>query len=93
MKRWLVFCCAALLCLLPCMARAEGEAAEVYHIVDASGAFLTQYAGTPEAGDVYIAHDNRQYVLTRVDVSSHTAWAQDQGIYPMPDVTWLEEDS
>lgn len=93
MKRWLVFCCAVLLCLLPCMARAEGEAAEVYHIVDAGGAFLTQYAGTPEAGDVYIAHDNRQYVLTRVDVSSHTAWAQDQGVYPMPDVTWLEEDS
>lgn len=58
-----------------------------------TGAYITHYVGVPEAGDEYIAHDNRHYVLTRVEEASHTAWAQDKGIYQMPDVKWLSDDS
>ena len=88
-KLWIA---AALLCLLPVLAGAEDDAA-CYHIVDETGAYITQYAGVPEAGDEYIAHNNRYYTIVRVDDNSHTAWAQDKGDYDMPDVRWMEDDS
>ena len=83
---------ALLLMLLPAAAWGEGEPA-YYHIVDETGAYITHYTGTPEAGDEYIAHDNRHYVITRVEESAHTAWAQDKGVYKMPDIRWLQDDS
>ena len=89
MKRllWFVLLLAA---LFPACARAE-EA--VYRIVDAGGKEITHYAGTPETGDEYIAHDNQHFVVVRVDADSRTAVAESRGAYSMPDVSWLEDDS
>ena len=83
-----VFACL----LLPMAAHGEEDNAH-YNIVDENGAYITHYTGVPEAGDEYIAHDNRHYVISRVDENSHTAWAQDKGVYQMPDVKWLQDDS
>ena len=81
----------AALMLLPAAARSE--AAEVYRILDEAGRYLTAYAGQPERGDEYIAHDNGHYVIASVDAASHTARAERKGEYPMPDVRWVQEDS
>ena len=91
MKKRIVTACLLLAgMLLPPGAQAE---ADYYHIVDQTGAYITHYTGTPEAGDEYIAHDNQYYVITRVEEGSHTAWAQSKGAYEMPDVSWLQDDS
>ena len=91
MKRIVIAALFLLIMLLPAAARGEGEG--YYHIVDETGAYITHYTGVPEAGDEYIAHDNRHYRITRVEEASHTAWAQALGAYSMPDVSWLEDDS
>ena len=83
----LIFCF-----ILPVKTMAEADDAQ-YQIVDEAGAYITHYTGIPEAGDEYIAHDNRYYRIFRVDESSGMAWARDQGVYQMPDVKWLEDDS
>ena len=80
-----------LMLLLPAAARAE--AAAVYRIVDEQGQEITQFAGQPEAGDEYIAHDNRHFEITTVDEQRRTATAKSKGIYQLPDVHWLQEDS
>lgn len=79
-----------MLLLLPLAAEAEEK---VYRILDAQGNEITQYHGEPEAGDEYIAHDNRHYVIAQVDAGSHTAQAESKGVYALPDVKWLEDDS
>lgn len=87
-----LFAALLLLLLLPAAARGERETV-YYHIVDETGAYVTHYTGVPEAGDEYIAHDNQHYVITRVEESAHTAWAQNKGAYQMPDIRWLQDDS
>lgn len=80
------------LLLLPLLARAE-ETEAVYTILDANGAYVTHFVGTPEAGDEYIAHDNTHFIIRSVDESAHTAQAESRGAYPLPDVSWLSDDS
>ncbi|MBQ9197903.1 MAG: stage II sporulation protein P [Clostridia bacterium] len=84
---------ALLFCLLLPVSAAGEEESAYYHIVDENGAYITHYTGVPEAGDEYIAHDNRHYMISRVEEESHTAWAQDKGLYQLPDVKWLQDDS
>ena len=82
---------ALVLLLLPVLALAEEESE--YIIVDAAGQQITHFIGTPAAGDEYIAHDNTHYVIRSVDDAAHTALAENRGLYPMPSVRWLEDDS
>lgn len=87
--------CAALLLallLLPLSASAGGgEGDDVYRITDESGQTLTFYAGTPDAGDEYIAEDNRHYRVSSVSEGEKTAVAQSLGRFQMPDVSYLTE--
>ena len=78
------------LLLLPLLARAE-ETEAVYTILDANGAYVTHFVGTPEAGDEYIAHDNTHFIIRSVDESAHTAQAEGRGAYPLPDVLAMEK--
>ena len=91
MRRFLMLVCLLAL-LLPARTLAE-EADTVYILVDDRGETITQYAGTPEAGDEYISHDNRHYVVRSVDEMTHTALAESLGSYAMPDVRWLQGES
>ena len=91
MKKSIACLLALLLLAVPLLAWAEGET--IYSIVDAQGQYITHFVGEPAQGDEYIAHDNSHYVITAVDVAAHTAQAEKKGAYPMPDVSWLSEDS
>ena len=92
-KLWMI--CLLPLLLTPWHAAAEESytAGDVYRIVDAGGAYITHYAGQPEAGDEYIAHDNTHYVVRSVDAMTHTALAESRGAYALPEVRWLREES
>lgn len=68
----------------------EGDG-DVYQILDESGSVITHYAGIPDAGDEYIAGDNRHFKVEAVDHTKKQAKAQALGVYPMPDVSWLSE--
>ena len=91
MKKSIACLLALLLLAVPLLAWAEGET--IYSIVDAQGQYITHFVGEPAQGDEYIAHDNSHYVITAVDAAAHTAQAEKKGAYPMPDVSWLSEDS
>ena len=91
MKKSIACLLALLLLAVPLLAWAEGET--IYSIVDAQGQYITHFVGEPAQGDEYIAHDNSHYVITAVDVAAHTAQAEKKGAYPMPNVSWLSEDS
>ena len=91
MRKLAALLCLALL-LLPHPAGAEA-AETAYTIVDEKGDYVTHYLGQPEAGDEYIARDNGQYVIIRVDDAHHMAVAEARGTYQMPDVSWLHDDS
>lgn len=82
-----------LVMLLPFSAQAEEEGNAVFLIYDEQGVYVTHYVGEPAAGDEYIAHDNSHYVIQSVDTASHTARAQRKGVYRMPDVEWLHDES
>ena len=68
----------------------EGEGS-IYQILDENGQFLTHYAGVPDAGDEYIAGDNRHFAVESVDHEKKQASARLLGDYPLPDVSWLSE--
>ena len=81
------------LLLLPVFAFAEGEESEVYRILDAQGQTVTYFAGVPEAGDEYIAGDNRYYRVTQVDPDEKTAVSESLGSFSLPDVEWAVESA
>ncbi|MBQ9264079.1 MAG: stage II sporulation protein P [Clostridia bacterium] len=92
MKRQMAVCLLILLLFIPKSVFAEGgEGDSVYRIVDESGNEITSFAGVPDAGDEYIAGDNRHFRVTAVDEDSKTATAQSLGTYQLPDVSWLTE--
>lgn len=84
MKKFL----AVLLLLLPIAARAEEQ---VWTIVAEDGTRLTQVCYEPEAGDAYIAGDNRLYEI--IAVKGETAVAAPKGSVELPDVSWLDADA
>ena len=92
MKRLLIF--AALLCLMafPAMAE-EGDETAVYRIVDEQGETVTYFCGLPDVGDEYIAGDNRHFRITGVDNTQRVAQASLQGMYELPDVSWLHQQA
>jgi len=87
-RMWL--CAAVLMLALPLCAQAR-ELDRVFTIVDEAGAAVTYYAGLPVAGDEYISHDNRHYIVESVDEDAGTALALLQGEYQMPGVEWLRD--
>lgn len=92
MKR-LLLCLVGLLCL-PLFALAEeAEEGKNYHIVTEAGQTLTYLSFAPDVGDEYIAGDNRHYKVVAVDHTTLTARAKAEGMYEMPDVTWLRQDA
>ena len=83
-----------LLALLPLCARAqEDETDAVYRILDDSGAEIAQFSGQVEAGDEYIAGDNRHFRVAQVDTAALTARAEALGVFELPDVSWLSQDA
>ncbi len=84
MKKWF---CLILLLLFP--AFACGESMQVWKIVSEEGALLTEVCYEPEAGDMYISSDNRQYEI--VSVSGNRAVGVLRGTITLPDVTWAQE--
>lgn len=90
MNKRFVLALLMLLLLLP-LAQAEETAEALYTIHDENGAVITHYLGLPEAGDEYIARDNSHYIVRAVDPKAHTAQAELQGVYRMPNVEWLRD--
>lgn len=92
MKKRIFLLLLAALLLFPRAVRAE-EADEqaVYLLLNEQNTVVTSYAGTPEAGDEYIAADNTHYCVERVDTARKTASLTTLGAYEMPDVSWLDE--
>lgn len=84
-------CLVGALCAFPPAALAQEET--LYTIVDASGAAVTHFIGLPDKGDEYIARDNSYYVIISVDEAAKTALAERRGIYDMPSVDWLRDES
>lgn len=85
-----------LLAPLPSPARAEeasDNSEDVFEIKDEQGATVTWYCGTPEAGDEYIAGDNKYFRVKTVDAAAKTAVAESLGVYELPDVSWLDADA
>ncbi len=85
MKRFVAFL-LFLVVLLPTFALAEET---VWELVDEQGQHLTSICYEPDVGDTYLSGDNHLYQIIRVEGSR--AIAQDQGLQPMPDVSWLED--
>ncbi len=91
MKKTAAVLCALLL-LLPGIARAqEDETENVYRLLDSQGETVTYYCGTPEAGDEYIAGDNRHYRVIQTDPQGKAARMESLGTFSLPDVKWAEE--
>lgn len=61
---------------------------QVYAVVSENGNHLTWIAYEPEAGDSYIAADNRLYEIIRVEPDR--VIAADRGMATLPDVSWLD---
>lgn len=91
MKRVWIAVFLILLIMLPLAACAEGEGEDVYRLVDNQGRAVTYFAGTPDAGDEYIAADNSHYRVTRVDEANKTATVESLGAFALPDVSFLSE--
>lgn len=89
-KAWIA--AVLLLTLLPVSAFANvDESDAVYRILDEAGQEITQFAGSPEPGDEYVAGDNGYFRITRVSAENQTAWAQRLGSFELPDVSWLDD--
>ena len=81
-----------LFCIPFAAGRAETEE-EIYEILDQQGDIVTFFAGTPDAGDEYIAGDNSHYRVNQVDNEGRKARAEYLGSYEMPDVQWASESA
>ena len=94
MKKVCALLCLTVLLAAPFSAFAEAEEEnKVYELLDENGETVTLYAGTPDAGDEYIAENNRHYRVIQVDPDSGKARMESLGDYSLPDVSWLDEDS
>ncbi|MBR6185778.1 MAG: stage II sporulation protein P [Clostridia bacterium] len=94
MKKRLFACILALLMLLPLSALADEDSENaVYRLVDAQGKTVTFFAGTPARGDEYIAGDNTHYRVEEVHETEKTAAVQSLGAYPMPDVSFIQDEA
>ncbi len=86
---------ALLAALLVCAAQGgalaeESDEQDTYILLDRENRVITSYAGTPQAGDEYIAADNAYYRVSRVDEVRRAATMEKIGQYEMPDVSWLD---
>ena len=94
MKKRLCSLLLAAVLFMPSAARAaEGTNEKVYALLSPEGQVLTHIAGDMDVGDEYIASDNRHYKVTKVDAAALRAETALIGDYPMPDVTWLNEQT
>ena len=94
MKKVCALLCLTVLLAAPFSAFAEAEEEnKVYELLDENGETVTLYAGTPDAGDEYVAENNRHYRIIQVDPDSGKARMESLGDFALPDVSWLEEDS
>ena len=86
LRQLLCLAMAALLCLgmIPAHAEELTDDAQIWTLLDESGAPLTRRAGTMFVDDEYIAGDNRLYRIVSVDEAAHTATAQMIGFEPAP---------
>ncbi len=80
-----------LLPLLPALSEESMEAP--FRILDEAGQEITQYAGIPDAGDEYIAGDNRHFRVLSVSPEKKQALAREIGVFQLPDVSWLSESA
>ena len=87
MKRMLFI----LLCMIVCLGSTALAQETVWQLVTEEGTVLTQITYEPEAGDEYIAGDNRLYEIIRVE--GDRAIAKDRGEAELPDVSWLDADT
>lgn len=71
----------------------EDEPGSVYRLLTPEGETAALYAGTPEAGDEYIAGDNRYFRVVAVDHQGKAARTEDLGLFPMPDASWAKESA
>lgn len=83
----------AVLAILLCVSFAAVSLAEEteWQLYSEEGTYLTTIGEEPEVGDIYISGDNRQYEVT--GVSKGRAEATYTGMFPLPDVSWLEMDA
>ena len=88
----MLFLAALLTAPFQAFAEAEDES-KVYELLDENGETVTLYVGSPDAGDEYIAGNNRHYRIVQVDPASGKARMECLGDFALPDVSWLEEDS
>lgn len=89
MKAFAVAALAILLCVsFAAVSHAEETEWQLY---SEEGTYLTTIGEEPEVGDIYISGDNRQYEVT--GVSQGRAMATYTGMFPLPDVSWLEMDA
>lgn len=80
--------------LIMFLTRSGGETAgryETWRICTADGECLTEVAEEPEAGDQYIAADNRLYEIT--SVGSGNALAEYRETVTLPPVDWLDAEA
>ena len=63
----------------------------IWTLVDENGRDITMICYEPAPGDQYISQENEWYEVTRVDGGK--AYAGNQGILSLPDVSWLDADT
>ena len=83
MKRIIILCGIALLCLM----QAAHAQEQYWSLVDEQGRFLTCVCYEPQEGDGYISESNRQYTVLRVE--GDRAILRDDGDVAMPELPWL----
>ena len=88
-----LLCLVALLAHPFCALADDTEEERVYQLLDENGETVTYYAGEPEAGDEYVAGDNRYYRIAQVDEESGKARMESLGSFSLPDVSWLDEET
>ena len=91
MKKIIMALLAIGLILFLTRSRSEAGRYDVWRICTKEGVQLTQICEEPEAGDQYIAADNRLYEI--VSVSDGTALAEYRETVSLPQVDWLDADA
>lgn len=91
MKKIIMALLAIGLILFLTRSRSEAGRYDVWRICTKEGVQLTQICEEPEAGDQYIAADNRLYEI--VSVSDGAALADYRETVTLPQVDWLDADA
>ncbi len=94
MKRFAAFV-LVLMMLFPFCAMAQDsdtESESVYRLLDEKGQYVTSICYEPDKGDEYISADNKHYEVTAVNTKDLTATLKYEGLFELPDVSWLETD-